>query len=113
MGPAPRPFGFVSEPSSEDELDGKRRQSTEPVGREEQTATGMDVDDAPDTAFEKVDDDKVEPEQEGTLPEVLECEDVYASDDIEDDTEDEFEQQFKLAAHMYQATTIMSDEHIP
>ena len=41
-------------------LDETVEQATELVGREEQTAAGMDVDDTADTLFEKVEDDPKE-----------------------------------------------------
>ena len=49
IGPAPKPFDFLTDEPTE--------QATEPVGREEQSAAGMDVDDTADTAFDKVGDD--------------------------------------------------------
>ena len=113
--PAARPFDFESEPSTPPpdmdawtehwkEVDLMKGQGSERVEHEEQSATGKDVDD-------KVEDEP--DEQEDALPDILEREDLYASDDSEDDTEDELEQQFNLGAHMDQATTLLSDEHIP
>ena len=78
---------------------------SEPVDQKKQSATDMDID------YEVVDEPD---EQEDAPQDIFERDDLYASDDdSEDDTDDELEQQFALGAHMYQATTLMSDEHIP
>ena len=85
------------------------------MGREEQTAAGMDVDDTADTVFEKVEDD---PHEDDTMSEqeedeVLDWRAIYTSDhDSKEDTEDELKQHYKLGEHLYSAT-MLSDEHIP
>ena len=52
----------------------------------------MDVEDTADHVFEKV-DDKMDTEPAGETPEVLDWDELYATDDNEEDTEDELEQQ--------------------
>ena len=98
-------------------------QGSEPVGREEPTAAGMDVDGTAIPMFKKVEDDAddhdadaksdltdsnmqdlMEDSSDGEVKDWKEAMD--SDDDSESDTEDGFEQQWALGECLYSATML-------
>ena len=102
-------------------------QGSEPVGRDEPTEAGIDVDGTAEIVFEKVEDGAKDADAKSDVTdtsmkelvedsrddEVKDWSATFDSDeDSETDTEDEFEQQWRLGEHLY-SVTMLADSCIP